>query len=129
MAPVEKRKNLRRTITYPAWVELGDGVPARECSLCDVSDKGAQITIAGPDSLPDEFILALSADGAATRRCRVIWKNGNQVGVQFLKRTNNAKRSNSLRFDYPLPAGVEAVESNGSEQADPSSDPATTTPR
>ena len=81
----EKRKNLRRSITYPAFIDLGDGSPAIECTLCDASQEGAQLAVADPDSVPDEFILALSSDGAARRRCRVAWRTEDQVGVEFLK--------------------------------------------
>jgi hypothetical protein len=85
MQPAEKRKNLRRTVTYPAFLDLGDGSPARECILCDASQEGAQLTVTDPQSLPDEFILALSSDGAARRRCRVMWRTEKQIGVAFLK--------------------------------------------
>ena len=84
-AAAEKRKNLRRTVSYPAFIDLGDGSPARECTLCDASQEGAQLAVADPDSLPDEFILALSSDGAARRRCRVMWRTDDQIGVEFLK--------------------------------------------
>lgn len=85
MQPAEKRKNLRRTVTYPAFIDLGDGSPTRECTLCDASQEGAQLAVADPNSLPNEFILALSADGAARRRCRVMWRTEKQIGVEFLK--------------------------------------------
>jgi PilZ domain len=81
----EKRKNLRRTITYPAFIDLGDGSPAIECTLCDASQEGALLAVANPESVPNEFILALSSDGAARRRCRVAWRTKDQVGVEFLK--------------------------------------------
>ena len=58
MQSAEKRKNLRRTITYPAFIDLGDGSPLRECTLCDASQEGAQLAVAEPNSVPDEFILA-----------------------------------------------------------------------
>jgi len=117
MAATEKRRDLRRTVNYPAWIDFGDGSPARECLFCDVSDKGAQLTVAEPDRLPDQFTLALSAAGAASRRCRVIWIRGKQVGVQFLKHSGKAARKRPLRLDYPLPAGVKPVESDGTEHA------------
>ena len=91
MQPAEKRKNLRRQSAYPAFLDLGDGSPARECTLCDASQEGAQLAVADPDSLPDEFILALSSDGAARRRCRVTWRTENQIGVEFLKDRKNSR--------------------------------------
>ena len=85
MSSAEKRKNLRRSITYPAFIDFGDGSPAIECTLCDASQVGALLAVAEPDGVPDEFILALSSDGAARRRCRVAWRTENQIGVEFLK--------------------------------------------
>jgi hypothetical protein len=81
----EKRKNLRRSIAYPAFIDLGDGLPTIECTLCDASQEGALLAVANPNSVPNEFILALSSDGAARRRCRVAWRTNDQVGVEFLK--------------------------------------------
>jgi hypothetical protein len=81
----EKRKKLRRSVTYPAFLDLGDGSPALVCTLCDASQEGAQLAVADSESLPDEFILALSADGAARRHCRVVWRTERQIGVEFLK--------------------------------------------
>jgi hypothetical protein len=80
----EKRKNLRRTITYPAFIDLGDGLTI-ECTLCDASQQGALLAVAEPDSVPDQFILALSSGGAARRHCRVAWRTKDQVGVEFVK--------------------------------------------
>jgi hypothetical protein len=87
MQSADKRKNLRRSISYPAFIDLGDGSP-RVCSLCDASQEGAQLAVADPDALPDEFILALSADGAARRRCRIVWRTQTQIGVVFLKESH-----------------------------------------
>jgi hypothetical protein len=92
MQPADKRKNLRRSLTYPAFLDFGDGLPPRECTLCDASQEGAQLTVADVSSLPDEFILALSSDGAARRRCRVIWRTETQIGVLFLRDPKKAAR-------------------------------------
>jgi hypothetical protein len=88
----EKRRTIRRSISYPALIDPGDGSPPRECSLCDASKEGAQLMVADPASLPERFILALSADGAARRRCQIIWRQEKLVGVRFLKEPKPAPR-------------------------------------
>jgi hypothetical protein len=95
----EKRKNLGRVITYPAYIDVGDGSPLRPCTLCEPSEKGARLILAEPNGVPDEFILALSSDGAARRKCRVISRNETQVGVEFLKdiKKDNPPRSWAMR--------------------------------
>lgn len=108
MPHAEKRKKLRRSVTYPAFLDLGDGSPAQVCTLCDASEEGAQLAVADPQGVPDVFILALSSDGAARRRCRVIWRTETQIGVEFLK---DRKASPRVRVSV-APASV-SVASQG----------------
>jgi hypothetical protein len=105
----EKRKNLRRSIAYPAFIDLGDGSPTIECTFCDASQEGALLAVADPESVPNEFILALSADGAARRRCRVAWRTKDQVGVEFLKdlkRNAQPVRRSAMPSSVPQPAAA-----------------------
>ena len=106
----EKRKNIRRSITYPAFIEPGGGAPALECTLCDASQQGAQLAVADPVTVPNEFILALSSDGAARRRCRVIWRTENSVGVEFLKDVKKDARPTRMSFAYPGAQAPDAVQ-------------------
>jgi hypothetical protein len=85
MKPGEPRRTPRRSITYPAFIDLGDNAPPLECLLCDASQEGALLAVKDPTSVPDEFILALSIDGAARRRCKVAWRSKTQIGVAFTK--------------------------------------------
>jgi hypothetical protein len=80
----EKRKHGRRVIRYPAQIDAGTGAPLRECTLFDVSEDGAQIRIGQSQDLPDEFTLVQSHDGSARRRCTVMWRAGERIGVSFL---------------------------------------------
>jgi hypothetical protein len=36
--------------------------------------------------LPDEFILVLAKQAKVHRRCRVVWRGGDAVGVRFSTR-------------------------------------------
>jgi hypothetical protein len=64
-----------------------DGTWRRACTMLDVSDAGATLSIDGSiEGLPmSEFFLVLSSMGKTYRRCQLAWVNGNQVGVDFLK--------------------------------------------
>jgi hypothetical protein len=93
MQPAEKRKSLRRSIAYPVSIEIGGDAPPVPCTLCDASQHGAQLAVANPSSVPNEFILSLSADGAVRRRCRVIWRAESSVGVEFLKDVKKVTRA------------------------------------
>jgi len=80
---VNRRKSIRRQIGYGARIAAADGSWQRACRVLDVSATGARLALEEPAELPADFILALSAHGAATRRCRVVWKQGGEVGVRF----------------------------------------------
>ena len=71
----------------PAQMMGIDGTWRRECTMEDVSESGAKLTIDGSvEGLHlKEFFLVLSSTGLAYRRCELAWVNGDQIGVNFLK--------------------------------------------
>jgi PilZ domain len=79
MKPSDQRKHPRRELGLAARVTWPVTVP---CTISDVSATGARLTTKYPRSLPNEFHLALNAD--LMRKCRVVWRSGNQIGVSFL---------------------------------------------
>ncbi len=69
-----------------------DGTWRRECTMDDVSEDGAMLTVgASIEGLHlKEFFLLLSSKGLAYRRCMLAWVNGDQIGVTFIKRGKKA---------------------------------------
>ncbi len=78
-----RRKSVRRAIGYNAKIVASDGSWERECRVLDVSQTGAKLAIERAAELPQDFVLALSAQGNATRRCQVVWAEDAQIGVKF----------------------------------------------
>ncbi|MET4386932.1 hypothetical protein ABIB73_002681 [Bradyrhizobium sp. F1.4.3] len=74
-----------------------DGTWRRECTMEDVSEIGAKLTIDGSvEGLHlKEFFLLLSSTGLAYRRCELAWVNGDQIGVSFLKPGDRKKKARS----------------------------------
>ena len=70
---------------YHAILVLAPDV-LRDCSLFDISDTGARIDVEAAEELPDRFTLLLSGNGAPQRTCRVVWRQPNQIGVEFERR-------------------------------------------
>jgi hypothetical protein len=103
---VERRKNERVTFErgYSARMMGIDGTWRRDCTIEDVSEIGAKLTIEGSiEGLHlKEFFLLLSSTGLTYRRCELAWVNGDQVGVNFLKQSDKKKktsRQNSATAD------------------------------
>lgn len=72
-----------------------DGTWRRDCSMEDVSETGAKLTVEGSvEGLHlKEFFLLLSSTGLAYRRCELAWVNGDQIGVNFLKQGDKKKKN------------------------------------
>ena len=77
----EERRRARRLteITFQSYVRLTD--ENRSCLVRDVSEVGARVEIERPQDLSPEIELVLS--GAITRRCRIVWRSRNAVGVTW----------------------------------------------
>ena len=92
---VERRKGERVTFErgIPAHMMAIDGTWRRECTMEDVSETGAKLTIEGSvEGLHlKEFFLLLSSTGLAYRRCELAWVNGDQIGVNFLRHSEKKK--------------------------------------
>jgi hypothetical protein len=86
----EKRAGPRVNFEHERQAQMMaiDGTWRRECTIDNVSDGGARLTVG--DSIIDlrltEFFLVLSSTGLAYRRCRLVWVNGDQIGVSFVNR-------------------------------------------
>jgi hypothetical protein len=79
----ELRKKPRRQFHYTARILADKNGPPRECSISDISETGARILLARDEALPDRFMLLLTATGDARRVCRVVWRTGLTLGVEF----------------------------------------------
>jgi hypothetical protein len=79
----EKRKSIRRPLTYAAAVVAADGAWRHECQILDISEAGAQISIDPAVPLPSGFVLSLTRTGSVNRPCSMVWRKNSQVGVRF----------------------------------------------
>ena len=82
------KRSPRRSTRSGAWVTLDGGFAKRACTLLDVSDTGARVQFDALAPSSTVLDLALSGDVRATRRCRVIWRKGAVVGLQFVANSN-----------------------------------------
>jgi hypothetical protein len=82
----QMRKDFRRSVDRLAWINVGDGLPPRRCTLVDVSVSGAKLAFENNDGIPDTFGLMLSRFAQPACSCQVIWRRDNAIGVQFVRR-------------------------------------------
>ena len=80
----ELRKTSREAIGSKAWIRFDDGFSVRACRLIDPSSTGIRIAVDAPRDVAGSFSLLLSRDAAPGRRCRVKWRNGSEIGAEFV---------------------------------------------
>jgi hypothetical protein len=64
-------------------IYIEKNVPLIDCEVVNMSEGGAKLCALTPLILPTHFLLFLTQDGSLRRSCRVIWRNGRQLGVEF----------------------------------------------
>ena len=77
----EQRKSARKSINTRAWFRVDGGFAVRPCSVIDISDTGARLSIEG--DIPASFALMLSRNSKG-RNARIKWRRGDKVGVVFV---------------------------------------------
>ena len=91
------RKHRRVELDYMARILSVAAEPICDCALVDVSQAGARVAVLSIDMVPEEFILRFSTSSDVSRRCRVIWRKDDEVGVAFLKAVDTEKVMKAAR--------------------------------
>jgi len=79
----ELRKKPRRQFHYNAKILIDKKTPPIACTIVDISESGARLSLERDEELPQTFVLLLTVNGGARRHCRVVWRTGLTVGVAF----------------------------------------------
>ena len=77
------RKHVRVNLHKPGFVIPAPDAPWIECTILDVSEKGVCLDV-GSLPVPKLFGLAFTATGEVLRVCSLVWRNGENVGAEFL---------------------------------------------
>ena len=78
----ERRSITRTTISKDALLFFDAQRGVLTCRVQDVTNEGAGIELHSPNMLPQDFELSFD-NFHNVRECRVIWRQGDFVGVAF----------------------------------------------
>jgi hypothetical protein len=84
--PVERRRSGREQKHYIVRLKFDDDSPWLRGMLNNLSAGGACVSISGTKSVPAEFTLVFPPN--TPRRCRLVWRSGEKVGLEFLTPLN-----------------------------------------
>jgi hypothetical protein len=81
---MERRQHAREVIggDYVLRVDTGEGREPMKCSIWDISEGGARLTLPENVRMPDKMAVLI---GNVTRPIRLVWHNGDQIGIEFLE--------------------------------------------
>ena len=79
----DRRDTSRKQTQFDAWVETTSNAPLA-CVVLDMTLKGARLRAPGV-ALPNEFTLLLHPNSSLRRRCKVAWRKGFTVGLEFVQ--------------------------------------------
>lgn len=86
-APIADMRASSRIRTYLGGrVTIVSELAAISCLVRDLSEGGAQLVLTGAEGLPNEIRLDIPRMKLATR-AKVMWRQGDVCGVQFMRET------------------------------------------
>ena len=77
----EQRAKHRNRTYKTGTVDFGVGT--FDCTVRNLTDRGAMLEASSPFGLPDRFKLVIASEGVR-RPCRVVWRRGTRLGVVFI---------------------------------------------
>lgn len=77
----ERRGTFRRTTLKGGEIVFNNLRSTVNCTVRNLSDKGAKLKVSSVLGIPDSFELVLA--GQERRQARVIWRSLNEIGVEF----------------------------------------------
>ena len=100
----ERRKNFRAEWNSTATVLGLDGHSISSCVLRDFSNGGAKLTIVDANAIPDQFLLGITLSPRGRRKCRVLWRSNDSLGVEFTDRFSSAEKPDTGHEIVAAPA-------------------------
>ncbi len=90
----ERRAHQRIQINRVARI-FADQVGTCECTITDMSEGGARLFVSDVQ-LPERFVLQFITDKSIREECKVMWRLGGEMGVQFVTKSMEKQRAEAI---------------------------------
>src|SRR5580704_15785691 len=80
--PLERRKSPRQAQNQIVRLKFDDDSPWLRGMLNNLSEGGACVSVSTTRTIPAEFGLVFPPN--TLRRCRLVWRSGDRLGIEFL---------------------------------------------
>ena len=82
MTDTEHRVAQRRTTLKGGMIVFNNGRSSIDCTVRNLSGRGAKLMVASAIGIPDSFDLVLPT--TLKQPCRVAWRKAKEIGVSFV---------------------------------------------
>jgi hypothetical protein len=82
MTDTENRVAQRRTTLKGGKIVFGHGRSVIDCTVRNLSARGAKLAVTSAIGIPDSFDLVLP--NTLKQPCRVAWRKAKEIGVSFV---------------------------------------------
>ena len=76
---------LRKAVTLPATIHFGDGRSPVDCTVIEISETSALLSVQSADLIPDNFMLTFAHGAKVRRHCIVVSREPGQISVEMTK--------------------------------------------
>ncbi len=81
-----RRKYARREVDYECWIAAGDHSNLIQANVRNISEGGAKVVCRAQAELPETIDLYMTQDGRVGRRCKVVWRSEEAMGLMFISK-------------------------------------------
>ncbi|MEW6449088.1 MAG: PilZ domain-containing protein [Pseudomonadota bacterium] len=79
---MQEHRSQSRRRTFKGGLISGGNITGMECTIRNMSERGALLEVSNPAGIPDVLTLIIKPE-IVRRTCVVAWRSGIKIGVKF----------------------------------------------
>lgn len=79
-----KPREPRRSLNAPGWITYDGSFGVMRCTVVNMSRGGAWLRVDNAGKLPKNFTLSLQQGSRDGKKCLIVWRSSDTVGVKFI---------------------------------------------
>ncbi len=84
---IDRRKHVRHEVNYSCWFAPAGAPQLIEGHVRNISAGGAKVECRSLTDVPDVLDLYMTRDGKVGRRCKVVWRSEDAIGLMFVAKS------------------------------------------
>jgi hypothetical protein len=95
---IDRRKHVRHEVNYSCWLGAANAPDLIQAHVRNISKGGMKVICPSHDEVPDTIDLYMTRDRKVARRCKVVWRADNALGLMFVAKAPLRKRKGTIEL-------------------------------